>query len=576
MIDRAYIDELIHRNDIEGVIGESITLKRNGTRYVGLCPFHNEKTPSFSVNAQKQFYHCFGCGAGGNVISFVQQYKNVGFVEAVGILAARVGMNLPDEPDEAAQRRSTLLKINKLAAKFFYEKLLSDDGKKAREYLVGRGLQKEMVTRFGIGYAPDNFDEILRHLRNHGFSDEMVELAGLARRGSRGHYAFFRDRVMFPIIDLQNNVIAFGGRLIEGNGPKYVNTSDTPVFNKGRGLFALNLAKKESEKTYLLCEGYMDVVALHSAGFKTAVATLGTALTAEQAKLISVYAERAVLCYDSDEAGQRATKKATAVFADLPTQISILDIEGAKDPDEYIKLHGKEKFAGLLSNSKNTLEYTLAGAKFGLDLTSDEGRATYVRKAVGVLADMSRTPTEREVYAGRIELETGVSKASILQQIKSQQTGNRKKREREEFKDNYNPYGFGQQYGTYNQKTLYAVNQEQKLVAAVLMNPSLFEAVGERMAGYEFCETTLKTAFYLAKGYFDSGHPAEFAVVAGCMPEGTGQELTSALARFADISPDARDVSMYVDNILASATTEKEMDIDDLDAYIKSLRDKKT
>ncbi len=549
MIDRSYIEQIIAQNDIVGLISEYVPLKRAGRGYLGICPFHNEKTPSFSVNAEHNYFHCFGCGAGGNAITFIMRNNNLLYADAVKLLAARVGMKLPDEDDEQSKRRSLLLKINKEAARYFYNNLTGPEGVKAREYLHQRGLPSSMVTRFGVGFAHNSYSKLLYHMTSSGYKESDLDSVGLLRRGSRGYFDFFRNRIIFPIIDLQGNVIAFGGRLIDGEGPKYLNTSDTPIFNKGHNLFALNLAKKENDRSYLLCEGYMDVAALHGAGFKTAVATLGTALTAEQAKLISNYADRVVLCYDSDEAGQRATVKATTIFSKLPTEVTVLQMDGAKDPDEYIKNFGKEKFSQLIKNSNTTVEYALINARRGIALDTDEGRVRYVNNAVNILADMTATVTEREIYAGRIEQECGVSKTAILTQLKEVLQRRRKRQQKLEFNDNFSPYSVASKKQTISGKALQLVNREQQLVAAILIEPSLLKEIGTKLESYRFCEPALGEAFALAKKYYDDGVSVGFAVIASELREESAKEITATMARFSDIVPTARDIELYLDSI---------------------------
>ena len=309
-LPQSFLDELIYRCDIVEVISKYVSLKKSGSRYVGLCPFHSEKTPSFSVSPDKQLYHCFGCGEGGNVITFIMKEENLPFIDAVRLLADMYGMAVPEDSgdtDAERQRRERIFELNKQAARYFHSRLLSKEGERALRYLLNRGLTKKTITSFGLGYAMPEWDGLIRAMKEKGFSDNELESAWLARRGrSGGLYDAFRDRVMFPIIDIRGNVIAFGGRIIEGDGPKYLNSGDTPVFSKSRNLFALNFAKKSKAGRLILAEGYMDVIALHQAGFDCAVASLGTALTSEQARLMSHYAAQAVICYDSDGAGQKA------------------------------------------------------------------------------------------------------------------------------------------------------------------------------------------------------------------------------------------------------------------------------
>ncbi len=550
MIDRDYIEQLIQLNDIVDLISENVPLKRSGRGYMGVCPFHNEKTPSFSVNSEHRYFHCFGCGAGGNVINFIMRYNNIGYLDAIKFLAARCGMKLPDEDDEQSKRRSLLIKINKDAARYFHNNLIGEEGGSARTYLQMRGLSPTMVTRFGVGYAPNSFSKLLYHMTKLGYKEQDLDTVGLIRKSARGYFDFFRNRIIFPIIDLRGNVIAFGGRLIDGDGPKYLNTSDTPIFNKGHHLFALNLAKKEPDRCYLLCEGYMDVASLHGAGFKTAVATLGTALTAEQAKLISNYADKIVLCYDSDEAGQRATTKATNIFSKLPTEISVLEMEGAKDPDEYIKKFGRDKFAALIKNSNNTVEFALLNAKKGTTLSTDEGRVRYINNAVNILADMTTTLTEREIYAGRLENETGVSKTTILTQLNGLIQSKRRRQQKIDFTDNHSPYAATLRKRSVSAKTLQIVNREQQLVAAILINPDLLSDVADRLNGYKFCEPALAEAFEVAKRYYEGGTPVGYAVIASEVEESFAREITATLARFGEVVPNAVDINMYIESMI--------------------------
>ncbi len=575
MIDRSYIEQIIVQNDIVDLISEYLPLKRSGRGYVGVCPFHNEKTPSFSVNSEHSYFHCFGCGAGGNAINFIMRYNNIGYVESVKLLAARVGMKLPDEDDEQSKRRSLLIRINKDAARYFHSNLLAEDGSIARDYLHNRGLSPAMITRFGIGYAHNSYSKLLYHMTKLGYKEQDLDSVGLLRRGSRGYFDFFRNRIIFPIIDLQGNVIAFGGRLINGDGPKYLNTSDTPIFNKGHHLFALNLAKKESERCYLLCEGYMDVASLHGAGFKTAVATLGTALTSEQAKLISNYADKVVLCYDSDEAGQRATAKATTIFSKLPTEISVLQMDNAKDPDEYIKKFGSEKFAGLIKGSSTTVEYALLNAKKGITLSTDEGRGRYINNAVNILADMTATVTEREIYAGRIENETGVSKSAILVQLDGLLKSRRRIQQKKDYKDSFSPYATATNKRSLSTKALQLVNREQQFVAAILISPDLIKQVSNRLDGYTFCEQALAQAYFIAKKYYDDGNPVGFAVVAGELDENFSRELTATMARFGEVVPNEIDLNMYLESMIelsGAQVLQGELQLDRLTDFIEEKK----
>ena len=328
-IPASYIQELVARNDIYDTISRYVSLQRAGRLYKGLCPFHSERSPSFMVYPETQSYYCFGCGAGGDVIKFTMEMNSLSYIEAVRYLAQRCGMPMPDEDDGQAKLKFRILQMNKLAARFFYDTLNSDAGRNARKYLRDRQLSDKTIVNFGLGYAPAEWQGLTNYLRSKGFTDEEMTRGYLAARNKNGNlYDIFRDRVMFPIIDLRGNVIAFGGRRMgDEGGPKYLNSGDTPVFKKSNGLFALNLAKKSGKDTFILAEGYMDVIAMHQAGFDNAVATLGTALTSQQAKLIGDYAKKVIISYDSDEAGQKATRRAMEIFEKEEVTVQVLQMD---------------------------------------------------------------------------------------------------------------------------------------------------------------------------------------------------------------------------------------------------------
>ncbi len=345
MISRDIIDEIIYRNDIEGLIGSYVTLKRAGSNYSGLCPFHNEKTPSFTVFPATKSFYCFGCGAGGDAITFVMKNENLDYREALEFLAARAGITIPEDGDPRNEKsipRKRIYEMNLEAARFFKNCLFDEKyGKEAMAYLhEQRGLSFATIKHFGLGYSPNDFGMLTNHMKRLGFNDEELQvgfLCGKSQKTGRS-YDYFRDRVIFPIIDTSGNVVAFGGRIMDSSSKnKYLNTSDTPAFKKSRNLFALNFAKKHCEENMLLCEGYMDVIALHAAGFENAVATLGTAITSEQARIFAKYTKKVIICYDADNAGQTATMKAMRLLGEVGVEVRVLKILGAKDPDEYIR-----------------------------------------------------------------------------------------------------------------------------------------------------------------------------------------------------------------------------------------------
>ena len=416
-----FIQQLRDSNDIESVIGSYIDLKRRGKNLVGLCPFHNEKTPSFTVYPDTASYYCFGCGAGGEVINFIRNIENLDFTEAVKLLADRAGLQLPQDnfDDSAAKLRRRIYEANREAARFFHETLFTEQGKQQLAYLQERRISPKMIKHFGLGAAQDDWHALENHLKEKGFNRDELVAANLLRfsdkNGKRYYFDAFRNKVMYPVIDVRGNVVAFGGRVLDNSKPKYINTSDTLVYKKSNELFALNFAKNGNDRKLILCEGYMDVIALHQAGYENAVAGLGTALTPEQVSLISRYADEVALCYDSDEAGQKAVRAAMTLFSKTGVKVKVIRLEGGKDPDEIIREHGNERFARLLDKADNDTEYKLSKLREKYIVETDDGKLNFLREAVKVLAFCDSI--ERDVYAMRLSDELSVSKDAILQQI---------------------------------------------------------------------------------------------------------------------------------------------------------------
>ncbi|MDE6593912.1 MAG: DNA primase [Oscillospiraceae bacterium] len=421
-IPEDFIESLKINNPIEQVMTSYASLKRSSRDYVCLCPFHSEKSPSCHINVGKQFFHCFGCGAGGDVITLVMKAENLEYIEALKFLAERAGMTMPEDAknNDLSALKTRILEMNRTAARYFNHVLTKEAaGEKGRLYFGSRGLSPGTITKYGLGYAPGGWQNLMDHLKSQGFKENEIIAANLARQGQKGGlYDSFRDRVMFPIIDLRGNVIAFGGRVIDGDGPKYLNSSDTPVFKKSRNLFSLNFAKRSSERRLILAEGYMDVIAVNQAGFENVVATLGTALTPEQARLMAQYADEVIIAYDSDGAGQNATHKAINLLSEAGVKTKIIKMEGAKDPDEFIKKFGSGRFKQLLDNSDGAVNFELNKCKAGLDLDTDTGRVDYLKRCIDVLVKIS-SPVERSVYISKVAAEQGVSKDAIEAQVNS-------------------------------------------------------------------------------------------------------------------------------------------------------------
>lgn len=430
----SFLQELKMKTDIEDVISTYVTLKRRGATLVGLCPFHNEKTPSFTVYPATQSFYCFGCGAGGDAITFLKKIENLDYLDAVKTLAQRAGLQMPQEgfDDSLSKRRRRILEMNREAARFYHSVLLSPEGKVGYDYYIGRALSAATINHFGLGFAPNQWDALLKHMRAKGYQPAELVDAGLARKGQKGYYDNFRNRVMTPIIDVRGNVIAFGGRVLDDSKPKYINTGDTLVYKKTNELFALNFAKDSKEDALILCEGYMDVIAMHQAGFTNAVAGCGTALTTEQVRLISRYAKEVILTYDADEAGQKALQKAMTLFDQTDVKVRIPALVGGKDPDEIIRTYGRDKFKGMLEGASNETEFRLLALRRQYDLATTQGKIDFIGGALQILATLP--PVEQDLYVSRLSEELGVERQNMKVQLQDlvRRQGNR--REKREFK----------------------------------------------------------------------------------------------------------------------------------------------
>ena len=401
-----FIFALRNANPIDQVMSSYVQLKRTGRNYVCSCPFHSEKTPSCNVFMDTQSFYCFGCGAGGDVITFVMKIENLTFMEAVRELAQRAGMEVPDnnrdQDNGLAQRKQRIYEMNRIAANFYYTCLVKGDNKAGLKYFYDRKLTPQTIKKYGLGFAPDSWYSLSDLLRSKGFSDKEIAdawLGGLSSKSDKA-YDMFRNRVMFPIVDLRGNIIGFGGRVLDDSKPKYLNTSATPVFDKGNNLFSMNFAKNSPLKRIILCEGYMDVIAVNQAGFENVVATLGTAITSGQARLISHYADEVIISYDSDAAGQNATRKAIQHFADVGVDTRILRMEGAKDPDEFIKKFGADRFRMLIDGSDDAMLFMLDRCENDIDISSPAGRTKLLNRLAEVLSGI-QNPLELEVYTSR-------------------------------------------------------------------------------------------------------------------------------------------------------------------------------
>ena len=398
-----FIDELVARNPIEEVVGQYVTLKRSGSNMFGLCPFHGEKTASFSVAPDKGIYYCFGCHKGGGPINFMMELEGLSYPDAVRALAKRAGMEVPEDEQYQSRYRQQerLWALMKEAGRFFYSQLYSPAGAKCLEYTNSRGLTKGIITQFGMGYAPDSWNALVDAMRKKGYTDQELVAADLAGEKNGRVYDRFRNRLMFPIIDVRGNVVGFGGRVLDDSKPKYLNSNDTIIFNKRKNLFGLNLAKKSKAGSLILVEGNIDVVTMHQYGFDNAVASLGTSLTDEQAALLSRYCDQVVLLYDGDAAGQKATARAIPILEKAELAVKVLQIPDNMDPDDYLRRFGADKFKLLLEGSSNRVEYQLNAIRANYDLASDDQRVKYLQEAANLLSTLG-SPVQREIYGHRV------------------------------------------------------------------------------------------------------------------------------------------------------------------------------
>ncbi|MBQ5319462.1 MAG: DNA primase [Oscillospiraceae bacterium] len=576
-----FILELKQNNPIDSVMSSYVSLIRRGRNCVCLCPFHSEKSPSCTVylDSDPHFY-CFGCGAGGDVITFIMKIENLDYVEAIKFLADRAGMTMPDEAknNEASRIKARVLEINRTAARFFHNTLAkSPDGEKGRRYFAERQLSPATITKYGLGYAPDDWYKLSNYMRSKGFTEDELVTANLCGRGRNGGiYDSFRDRVMFPIIDLRGNVIAFGGRIIDGSGPKYLNSSDTPVFKKSRNLFSLNFAKKTDEKRLILAEGYMDVIAINQAGFENVVATLGTALTQEQARLMSQYAEEIIIAYDSDGAGQNATHKAINLLSEVGVRTKIIHMEGAKDPDEYIKKFGASRFKQLLDKSGGAIEFELEKCKNGLNVDTDDGKIEYLKRCVNVISDIS-SPIEREVYIGRLAETNRVNKDMLLQQVEGtikRRINKAKNQEwteirtfQKQYKSNPDSYRHPKEF-----------KAEVGIIAYLAANPDETEYVSSKVSPEQFVTEFNRKVYQVM---LEKIKKSAFSDIHSLQSEFSADEM----GKITEIAVNSKDVNINktaVDdfiNILSSSADNsvdiKDMSNDDFLKYIQNLKNKK-
>ena len=534
------IAHICDENYIIDYVSQYVQLKKSGRDYSGLCPFHHEKTPSFHVSREKQLFHCFGCGASGNLVQFVMRSENLDFVDALKVLADRAGIIIPEDngdfSDENHEKKKRILAMNKYAARFFYDCLKDKStGEKGQQYFVKRNIPWKTVTVYGLGYAPDSRDMLLKHLTSKGFkTDEIVE-AGLAVSREGKIYDKFRDRVMFPIIDVRGNVIGFGGRIMhdskEINGykiPKYLNSPETPVFDKGKNLFSLNLAKNAKSSEIILCEGYMDVISVYQAGIKNIVATLGTAITENQAKLMLRYANEILICYDSDEAGTKAALRAIDVISDAGGRSRVIRLKNAKDPDEYINKNGVEKFKEAVRNAVAATEFKISLIKKQYDITSTEGKILFIEDVVKVFTKL-KDAVEVDAYITKVAEDTGISRDAILSKYREKASKNTYRRI--PTKTEYQKKTEQKQREAVREKKVTAslLEAEKRLIGLISQSKKLYKIASAQIKAEEFSTEVYRR---LARMIYDSYENDTSPDGAMILNSFSGEDVSEASAVF--------------------------------------------
>lgn len=573
--DDLLLSEIRERNDIVDLISMYTDLKQSGNRYLGLCPFHKEKTPSFFVNKEDQLYYCFGCHEGGNIINFVEKINNLDFIEAVRFLADRGGVMLPEEegavPEEYKLKKN-IYEINKSAANFFHRNLMNNPT--ALKYITDRGLDNKTIKNFGLGYANNKYTELYEHLKREGFSEKAILKSGIVSKKEDRVFDFFRNRIIFPVIDLRGNVIAFSGRVMDSSLPKYLNTGETEAFKKRQNLFALNLAKSSGKDYMILAEGQMDVIALHRFGFNSAVASLGTAFCEDHAKLIKRYTKKVIICYDSDEAGQKAIHKAAEYLLSEGVFVSVARLKGGKDPDEILKKYGEEYFSNILKSALPYMEFLLEKERENVDIDTMEGKIAYARIATNHLSKVI-DPLERELYIKKLSKELDISEELIYSEYKKQTAKTvRTQEKKQEAKE------------VYKRKNLSSedrINQnldvcEGELINIIINNISWFKRlkshIGNNFFSFELYNKTVAVMSELLseKGGYDIN------MIMDRLPDKERSKI--AMLKLKNLKYEVNDDSVKalikrIQMLKNQGSVSKAESIEDLNAQLMRLRDKK-
>lgn len=579
-----FIRELEERCRLEDIVPAYLTLKRRGKNLVGLCPFHSEKSPSFNVYPGNNSYYCFGCGKGGGVINFVMEAERLDFVEAVRWLAQRAGLQVPEsgQDDTMAKLRMRILEINRESGRFFYQTLVSPEGRPGLDYFRSRGLDDKTIRHFGLGYAPESGFGLVNHLRKKGYTKDELVQSDMARLSKNGNlYDRYRGRVMFPIFDLRGNVTAFGGRVLTDEKPKYINTSDTPVYHKSSGLFAMNFAKNTDSRQLILAEGYMDVIALHRAGFPNAIASLGTSLTEEQARVLRRYADEVVICYDSDGAGQKATQRAIPILKDAGLRVRVVTVPGGKDPDEFMRNYGEEgpmRFQQLLEQSGTDVEYRLGRLRAQYDLSTEDGRLRYLSEAAEQVLSKLHSSMEQDIYAGKLAGETGVDRQRILETVDRLSKRERRQEEKKRVRAQMDlPQAAVSKNPDFKKRTRAAL-AEEGIIGFLFRHQDKAEVLQKLVPPEKFVTALNRRVYAAILGKTIHG-TATLGDLAGELTQEEIGELSGILARGEDAPATGADVERYrrilLEEQYAGDEWSKNASSSDLREFLKTVRESK-
>ncbi len=586
MIPEDIINEIKYRNDIETAISSYVNLKRRGKNLVGLCPFHSEKTPSFTVYPENGSFYCFGCGVGGDVVTFTGLIENLDYIESVKLLAERSGVTLPqDGYDDSMQKlKNKIYDINRDTARFFHSFLMSEEGKWALDYLLGRGLTLKTIKHFGLGAAPDSWDMLIKHLKEKGYKEADMLAAGVVGKSQKGTlYDRFRKRVMFPIINIRGNIIAFSGRAMPGEdkqGGKYVNTSDTPVYKKSSNLFGMNFAKNVCSERVILVEGNMDVISLHQAGFTNAVAPLGTAFTMEQANLLARYTKEIVLTLDADAAGQKAIKRASELLENTGLKTRVVVIPEGKDPDEFIKKNGPDRFRALLEGAVSDIEYKLLTAAKDINLESEDGRLRYLSAAAEIVAGSDDVMT-RDIYIGRLSEKYGVSRTALNAKVEEIRKKNIRISKKKEIADIIRPKFTRDDINPERRRSPKATAAEETLIAVLLKNPDFYKSAKEQLPPEKLITSLNRRIYEIILSSLESGGSLDISVFAEkLLPAEIGYLVSLQNSEKAGKNPEIvlKDCIRVIleEDMLLSAQSRENTSVEDWAVALQTIIDKKS